>query len=56
MERLLSLKQAAERLSVSPEFLKKAYRRGKLRIVRLGRAVRIPEQEVDRLVREGFPR
>ena len=56
MERLLSVKQAAARLSVSPEFLKKAYRRGKLRIVRLGRAVRVSEREIERLAREGIER
>src|SRR5262249_49096155 len=49
MERLVTMKRAAEILSVSPEFLKKLERAGRLRVVRLGRAVRIPQQELERL-------
>ena len=54
MERLFTLREAADKLSVSREFLKRAYRAGRLRIVRLGRAVRVPAQEVERVVREGL--
>jgi excisionase family DNA binding protein len=56
VERLVTLKQAARILSVSPEFLKKLQRQGRLRIVRLGRAVRVSEQELERLCREEFRR
>lgn len=51
---LLTIKQAAAVLSVSPEFLKKLQRRGRLKVVRLGRAIRISEQELERLCREEF--
>lgn len=54
MVQLLTLKQAAGMLAVSPEFLKKLQRQGRLRVVRLGRAVRISEREVERLSREEF--
>ena len=56
MMQLLSIKKAATALSVSPEFLKKLQRQGRLRVVRLGRAIRISEQELERLVREEFTR
>lgn len=52
MEHLFTLKQAAAILAVSPEFLKKLQRAGRLRIVRLGRAVRVSEHELERLCRE----
>lgn len=55
MERLVSIKHAAAILSVSPEFLKKLQRDGRLRIVRLGRAVRIPRTELGRLAALGTP-
>ena len=56
MMQLLSIKKAATVLSVSPEFLKKLQRQGRLRVVRLGRAIRISEQELERLCREEFRR
>lgn len=56
MQQLMTLKAAAAALSVSPEFLKKLQRQGRLKVVRLGRAVRISSEEVDRLVREGTQR
>ena len=56
MMQLFTLKKAAEVLAVSPEFLKKLQRQGRLRVVRLGRAVRISEQELERLCREEFGR
>ncbi len=51
MEQFVSVKQAAERLSVSQEFLKKLVRKGQLQVVRIGRAVRISEHELERLCR-----
>jgi excisionase family DNA binding protein len=56
MQKLLTLPRAATRLSVSVPFLKKLQRQGRLRVVRLGRAVRVSEQELERLVREEFAR
>ncbi len=53
MEQLITLKEGATRLAVSPEFLKKLQRSGALQIVRLGRAVRVSEHEIERLAREG---
>ena len=53
MEQLVTLKEAAQTLSVSPEFLRKLQRLGRLRVVRLGRSVRVSEHEIERLSREG---
>ena len=54
MMQLLTVKKAAAALSVSPEFIKKLQRQGRLKVVRLGRAIRISEQELERLCREEF--
>lgn len=54
MQKLVTLKEAAAMLSVSPEFLKKLQRQERLRVVRLGRAVRVTESEIDRLCRDEF--
>jgi excisionase family DNA binding protein len=51
---LHTLKEAAAMLSVSRDFLKKLQRQRRMRIVRLGRAVRVSEQEIERLCREEF--
>ncbi len=48
----MTIRRAAERLAVSHEFIKRLCRRGAIRVVRLGRAVRIPEHEIERLCRE----
>jgi excisionase family DNA binding protein len=56
VERLFTIKQAAAILAVSQEFLKRLQRAGRLRVIRLGRAVRISEQELQRLCREEFQR
>jgi excisionase family DNA binding protein len=52
MDQLVTLKQAAVLLSVSPEFLKKLQRQGRLKVIHLGRAVRVSVQELERLCRE----
>lgn len=54
--RLMTIKQAAANLSVSPEFLKKLQRNGRIRVVHLGRAVRLAEEEIQRLCRAGLTR
>ena len=54
MEQLYRLKKAAHILDVSPEFLKKLQRQGRLRIIRLGRTIRVSSQELERLCREEF--
>jgi excisionase family DNA binding protein len=56
MMQLLTIKVAAEKLAVSPDFLKKLQRQGRLKVVRLGKAVRVSEQELERLCREEFNR
>ena len=54
VQKFLTLKKAAARLSVSEEFMKKLRRQGRLHVVKLGRAVRVSEQELERLCREEF--
>lgn len=47
--RLLTVREAAERLSLSPRQVRRLIAWGQLRAVRLGRAVRVPEGELERL-------
>jgi len=54
MDKLLDLQQAAEALCVSRATIRAWQRRGKIGYVRLGRAVRFPEHECQRLVQEGY--
>lgn len=54
MDQLLTLKKAAMKLDVSLQFLKRLQRQGRLRVIRLGRAVRVSELELERLVRDEF--
>jgi excisionase family DNA binding protein len=54
MESLLTIKQTAAILAISPEFVKKLQRRGKVRVIRIGRAVRVSPREVERLCRDGL--
>jgi excisionase family DNA binding protein len=56
MNQLLTTKEAAWQLAVSPEFVKRLTREGRIKVVRLGRAVRIPQAEVERLSRSGVKR
>ena len=54
LNRLLTLKQAAEKLAVSPQFLKRLQQQGRLQVIHLGRAVRVTEEELERLCRDEF--
>jgi excisionase family DNA binding protein len=54
VDRLFTIRQAARQLQVSEKFLRTLQSKGRLRVVHLGRAVRIPEQEIERIAREGF--
>jgi len=54
VERFFTIKRAARRLQVSEKFLRKLQHTGRLRVIKLGRAVRISEQELLRLCREEF--
>jgi excisionase family DNA binding protein len=51
---MFSIKRGARQLQVSEKYLRKLYRTGALRVVRFGRAVRIPEKELERLAAKGF--
>lgn len=50
---MLTIRQAAERLGLRESTLRAWAARRKIGIVRLGRAVRIPLEEVERLIAEG---
>jgi excisionase family DNA binding protein len=52
---LLTLPQAASRLDCSVGALRKWLRQGRLRAVRLGRAVRLRAEDVERAISEGIP-
>ena len=54
--RVYTVKRAARRLQVSEKYLRKLQSMGLLRVVRLGRAVRISEHELERLCQEKFQR
>jgi excisionase family DNA binding protein len=52
---LVSVSHAAGKLGVSPRFIRILGARGHLTVVRIGRRVLVPKEEVDRLAREGAP-
>lgn len=54
MEPLLNVKDAANLLAVSPWTIRAYIREGKLRPVRIGRLVRLDEQELRRFVAEAL--
>jgi excisionase family DNA binding protein len=51
--RLLNVPVAAEMLALSPKTLWQWIGGHRIGVVRLGRAVRIPQSEIDRLMEEG---
>lgn len=53
---LLSIAKTAHRLTVSPRSVWRWIAAGEIKAVRLGRAVRIPASEIERIVRQGVPR
>jgi excisionase family DNA binding protein len=53
MAQLFTIRDAATALSVSRDFLRRLQRKKRIHVVRLGRAVRVPAAEVERLMREG---
>ena len=48
-KRLLTLKEFASELSISEALARKWQRNGKLRVTKLGRCVRLPQEEIERL-------
>lgn len=53
---LLSIAKTAHLLTVSPRSVWRWIAAGEIKAVRLGRAVRIPASEIDRIARQGVPR
>jgi excisionase family DNA binding protein len=51
---LSTISDAASRFSVKPSGLRQWIRDGKVAVVRLGRLVRISEEEIERVMREGI--
>jgi excisionase family DNA binding protein len=57
LQKLLTVTEAAERLRVRPGTLRRWVGLRKIEYIKAGRSVRIPEEEIRRIVREGtFPR
>jgi excisionase family DNA binding protein len=52
-EPLATIRQAAKRLNLSTHTLRHWKATGRIGYVRLGRAIRIPESEIARVIREG---
>ncbi|MFC1491022.1 helix-turn-helix transcriptional regulator [Nitrospinota bacterium] len=52
--RLLTLPEAGEILGLSPSTLRKWHAQGILRVVKLGRSVRMRISDVENLIEEGF--
>jgi excisionase family DNA binding protein len=50
---LLRMREVATRLHVSEQMVSKMIADGRLHAVRIGRAVRVPVAEVERVAREG---
>lgn len=53
---LLSLKEAAEQLSVSPDFVRLRVRAGELPSLRIGRLIKIRQSDVETVKRDGLVR
>lgn len=54
MERLLTVFQAADALALKPATIRKMILQRRLPIVRIGRAVRIKEGDVELIIKEGY--
>ena len=54
LERLLRVTQVAERLALSRSTVYNLMERGELAYVKIGRARRIPPDEINRLIRESL--
>jgi excisionase family DNA binding protein len=52
---LLSVKEAANILHMGRTSLQRRITSGHIRFVRMGRLVRIPSDEIERVLREGLP-
>jgi len=54
MEKLLTFSEAAERCSISAAWWRKQAARGRIAVVKLGRATRLREDDVQRVIRDGL--
>ena len=54
MERLLTVFQAADALALKPATIRKMIFQRRLPVVRIGRAVRIKEGDVELIIKEGY--
>lgn len=53
-KQLSTIPDTAARLCVKPSGLRRWIREGKVVVIRLGRLVRISEEEIERVMREGI--
>jgi excisionase family DNA binding protein len=53
-KRHFSLRELSERLDVSYRHLHRATKDGRIRVLRLGGAIRVPLKEVERIEEHGF--
>ena len=53
VDRLLTKNEAADRLNVSPRFVERCIAQRRIRFVRVGRFIRIPESAIDEFVEAG---
>ena len=56
MEKLLTVRQAAEFLALRPSTVRKMIHQRRLPVVRIGRSVRIKEIDLEEIVRDGYRR
>jgi excisionase family DNA binding protein len=54
MQRLLTVLQAADALALKPATIRKMILQRRLPVVRIGRAVRIKEDDVELIIKEGY--
>jgi excisionase family DNA binding protein len=53
LDRLLTKAEAAERLKVSPRFIERCVVERRIRYVRVGRFIRVPESAIDDFIEAG---
>lgn len=51
---LLTINQAAKALNISPATVRSWRLRRRISVIKVGRAVRIPRTEIDRIIRQGL--
>lgn len=56
MEKLLTVDQAAERMNLSPWTIRRWIQDKRLDVVRLGRALRVPMESIEKKIADGMRR